>query len=419
MAALVCQVRMTSGACSTAAMILTTVFVMMAAAQNSPRDYPQWRGHNRDGSASAFSEPKSWPEKLTRKWKVEVGEGYATPIVAGNTVYSFTRLDGNEVLTAVDAKDGKMLWQTRYAAPYAMSAATRLHGEGPKATPLLHNRKLYTLGIGGMASAFDARSGELVWQKQAPAEQPFYGAAASPLGYKGLVIIHPGNYGPLTAVTANTGDIKWAANGDGAYASPILADLAGTLQVVSMTQKNVIGVSLEDGTILWQHPWAPGMQTITPILYGENIIITGHNAGVSAIKPVNRGGKWVVESLWETKDVSMFLSNPVLIHDTLFGLSHRDSGRLFALDARTGKVLWLGPPREATNTAVVKSGDLLFLLNDNAELIVARSTTGGLESLKRYTVAESATWAQPAISGNRLFIKDVSSLALWTLPDAR
>jgi hypothetical protein len=110
----------------------------------------------------------------------------------------------------------------------------------------------------------------------------------------------------------------------------------------------------------------------------------------------------------------MYVSNPVVIADTLFGLSHRARGQFFAIDARTGKVLWLGPPREATNTAVVKAGNLLFLLNDNAELIVARSSQTGFEPLKRYTVADSATWAQPTISGNRVFVKDVTSLALWT-----
>jgi hypothetical protein len=111
----------------------------------------------------------------------------------------------------------------------------------------------------------------------------------------------------------------------------------------------------------------------------------------------------------------MFLSNPVLIGETLFGLSERSSGQFFALDAKSGKTLWLGQPREATNTAIIKASELLFLLNDNAELIVARSNRNGFEPLKRYTVADSATWAQPAISGQRIFVKDVSTLALWML----
>src|SRR5688500_10928016 len=76
---------------------------MAATAQTSPQDYPQWRGVNRDGAASAFAEPKSWPERLTLKWKADVGEGYGTPIVIGNRVYTLTRQNGNEVMTARDA----------------------------------------------------------------------------------------------------------------------------------------------------------------------------------------------------------------------------------------------------------------------------------------------------------------------------
>jgi len=52
---------------------------------------------------------------------------------------------------------------------------------------------------------------------------------------------------------------------------------------------------------------------------------------------------------------------------------------------------------------------------DDASLTVARASRTGFEPVKRYSVADSATWAQPAISGNRVFIKDVSSLGLWTL----
>jgi outer membrane protein assembly factor BamB len=139
--------------------IVTVVLSGSAAtafAQNSPQDYPQWRGRNRDGSASAFAEPKAWPEKLTRKWKVEVGEGYGTPIIIGKRVYAFTRRGGNEVMMALDAATGKIVWQTGYLAPPLTpgSVAAR-HGDGPKATPLFHNGKLYTLGLSGTVSAFE------------------------------------------------------------------------------------------------------------------------------------------------------------------------------------------------------------------------------------------------------------------------
>jgi outer membrane protein assembly factor BamB len=392
----------------------------VAAAQGS-RDYTQWRGPNRDGSAAAFSEPKSWPEMLTLKWKVDVGPGYATPIVVGNRVYTHIRRNENEVAMALDADNGKVIWETSYPAPYKMNPATKNHGPGPKSTPLFANGKLYTMGITGILSAFDAGSGTLLWQTPAAAVDPLYGAATSPMADRGLIIVHVGGHdqGALTAYDANTGAVKWSWPGDGpAYSSPIVADLGGTRQVVTITQKNIVGVDATTGELLWQRPWPtrPNNNSITPLLYGtDTIIASGYERGVAALKPVKRNGTWEVDTLWETQEVSMFMSNPVLVGDTLYGLSQKNSGQFFTLDAKTGKVLWLGTPREATNTALVKSGDVLFLLNDDAELIVAKTSQTGIEPLRRYTVAENATWAQPTISGNRVFVKDVSSLALWTL----
>ena len=386
-----------------------------AAGAGSLQDYPQWRGQNRDGAASGFTAPPSWPDTLVRKWKVNVGEGYATPLVVGNTVYAFTRRDGDEVMAALDAGTGKERWHTSYAAPFTPASPAAAHGAGPKATPAFQDGKLFTLGISGIVAAFDAADGTLLWRTAAPSEPPFFSAASSPVADQGVVIVHPGNYGPLTAFDANTGAIKWTAGDGGFFASPLITTLAGARQVITVTQSNVIGVSIPDGGVLWQYPWPGGVGGTMPVLYGDTVIVGGLNAGVAAFKPAMRDGKWTAETLWETHDVSMYLSNPVVIGDTLFGLSHRASGQFFALDARTGQVLWLGQPREATNTAVVKAGDLLFLLNDDGEMIVARSSRTGFEPLKRYTVADSATWAQPAISGNRVFVKDVSSLTLWTL----
>ena len=397
--------------------VLLVLCAGAAAARSSPQDYPQWRGTNRDGAASAFAEPASWPDTLTRRWKVEVGEGYATPLVVGDTVYVFTRRNGSEVMTALEAATGKELWHTAYPAPYAPATPAAAHGVGPKATPLFHNRRLYTLGITGIVSAFDSITGMLAWQTPAARDHPSYGTAVSPAGDKNLVIVHPGNHGPLTAFDADTGAVKWSGSDRGAYASPIIVELSGVRQVVTMTQESVLGVSLSDGARLWEFPWHTRAtpSAITPILYEETLIVSSQAMGVTALKPIRRAGQWVVDVVWQTRDVSLFLSNPVIVGDTLFGLSEKARGQYFALDAKIGKVLWLGPPRQASNTAIVKAGNLLLLLNDDAELIVARSSRNGFEPLKRYTIADSATWAQPTISGHRVFVKDVTSLSLWTL----
>jgi outer membrane protein assembly factor BamB len=387
--------------------------------QSRPADWPQWRGPNRDGAVASFVEPKAWPEQLTRKWKVDVGIGYATPILIGNRIFVYSRRDDDETLTALEAETGKAIWQSKYPAPYTMHPAAVRHEKGPKSTPTFANGKLYTLGMSGIVTAFDAATGKQLWQKPASVPGPLYGTAMSPLVDRGLVIVHVGshNQGALTAFDANTGAVKWSWTGDGpAYGSPIAADFDGTRQVIVFTQQNLVGVAAASGELLWKRPFTtPSTQnTITPILYGKTLIVSGLGNAVTAFTVIKRGNEWVTENVWQNADVAMYMANAVLAGDAIYGMSQRNSGQFFCLDAKTGKTLWTSAPRQATNAAIVRAGGVLFLLKDDAELIVAKASASAFEPVKRYTVADSATWAEPVISGNRVFVKDHDSVALWS-----
>lgn len=395
---------------------------LAAHAQDSPLDYPQWRGAQRDGTAAAFVEPASWPIGLTRQWQAETGLGYATPILVGDRVYTFGRLDTDEVIMALDAKTGATIWRTAYDAPFRDNAGVSRHGPGPKSTPLFYDGAVYTLGINGVVSAVDATDGTLLWRKPAEAVEPLYATALSPVADDGRVIFHLGgqNDGALTAFDAKSGDTVWIWDGDGpAYASPMVTELDGVRQVVSVTQAHVVGIAADSGELLWERPFVSRStnNSITPIVDGDDVIVTGHDLGVTKFRP-RRGssqGAWTTDTLWETADVSMFMSNPVLSGTTLFGMSHLRSGQFFAIDSVSGATLWRTEGREATNSAVVLAGDLLFLLNNDGDLVVARTNRSGFNQIARYEVSATATWAQPAISGNRVFIKDESNVTLWTV----
>jgi outer membrane protein assembly factor BamB len=375
---------------------------------------------NRDGVVGAFTEPKAWPDQLALKWKVDVGLGYAAPIIVGNRVYVFERREPDEVLRALDAETGKTVWESKYAAPFKPNpAATSKHGTGPKSTPTFANGKLYTLGMSGIVTAFDAATGKQIWQKPAPKVEPLYHTAMSPLVDRGLVILHVGghNNGALTAFSAETGEVRWSWNGDGpGYGSPIAVNLAGTRQVITMTQDNLVGVSAETGELLWRRPFSvrATRNAVTPIVHGESIIVSGLGKDVTAFTVARKGSEWTTTDVWSNTEITMDMSTGVLAGDTLYGFSARNSGQFFALDAKTGKTLWLTPGRQAENAAIVGAGSLLFALEDDAEFVIARTNAVQFEPLKRYTVAQSATWAQPVISGNRVFVRDVNSVSLWT-----
>lgn len=385
------------------------------------QDWPQWRGPNRDGVVASFTAPQVWPDKLKTIWKVPVGLGHSSPVVVGRKVYLHSRQGENEVASCFDLDSGKLLWKDSYQTPYTMNPAAIGHGKGPKSTPVVSNNKLYTFGISGVLSCYETATGKVVWRKefsnQFKATSPYFGSATSPLVHNGLVIVHVGGHdsGALTAFDAETGDVKWSWSGDGpGYASPIVFESGGTTQIVTQTQKSIAGFSAASGGLLWQIPFETEyvQNIVTPVAYKQTLILSGLDKGTMAIRVIKRGNKWETERVWQNADVSMYMNSPVLSGDYLVGLSHKRKGQFFCLDARTGKTLWTTNGREGDNAAILAAGQFLFLLTDGAELIVARSDPKQYEVLKKYSVADSPTWAHPVVVGNRVLIKDASSLAL-------
>ena len=382
-------------------------------------DWTQWRGPNRDGGVLGLTVPASWPEQLTQRWKVEAGLGYASPLIVGTRVFQFSRVGDNEVMTAHDASTAAVVWRTSYPATFQMNNATSAHGPGPKSTPVYGDGRLFAIGMTGAVTAFDAATGKQLWQKPGGPVQPIFTTHAfSPLVDQGRVIFHVGgnNQGALTAFDVATGDVRWSWAGDGpSYGSPVLATIDGVRQIVTLTQTRLIAVDPATGVLLWERPFTNSSVTnaATPIVEGRTVIVS--NGGpVVAVTVTRRAGQWAVEPAWENNDAPYRLSNTVLTDGVLFGLSTRNSGQYFGVDVATGKTLWTSEPRQAANAAILKAGNLWISLESDGELVVARSSRAAFDIVRRYKVSETDTWTQPAVSGNRVFVKDVSTLSLWT-----
>jgi outer membrane protein assembly factor BamB len=385
----------------------------------SPREWSQWRGPARDGAAT-FAAPAAWPASLTKRWEATVGAGHSSPVISGDRVIIHARQGEREVTRALDLTTGKELWRSDYAAPYTMNSAARGHGPGPKSTPAVADGRVFTLGISGILAAHDVATGKLLWRTDAPPAPPEFGTAMSPIVDGSLVIVHLGanDQGALTAFDAATGKPRWRWTGDGpAYASPVLAEIVGTRQLVTQSENSVIGVDPASGQLLWRLPFRTSydQNSITPVVAKDVVIFSGLDNGTTAVRLTRKGATWTPEPLWKNDQVSMYMSSPVVIGGTLYGLSHRNSGQFFAIDVASGRTLWTTPGREGENASIVASGDLLLLSTTNAELIVARAGADKFTELKRYSTAESAVWAHPAVSGNTILVKDVDKLICWTV----
>jgi outer membrane protein assembly factor BamB len=404
-------------------LIAFALLVVQLSAQRPSADWTQWRGPNRDGvAAAAPSDAAAWPAQLTQKWKLEVGLGYATPLIVGNRIYQFARKGDREVMMAIDADSGKVLWETGHSAVFTPMSAAAPHGAGPKSTPVFFNGRLYSIGMTGIVTAHDAASGKQLWQKPGSSVVPMYTTHSfSPIINGQNVIFHLGGHdeGAITAFDLNTGDVRWTWRGDGpGYGSPVVAEFGGTRQIVTITQGKLVGIDVSNGALLWERAFvSPNFtNSTTPIVAGDLLVVSsGNGPPTSAYRVSKKGTQWVVDTAWENPEVPMRLSDAVVAGDVLFGISTRNAGQYFGVDVKTGKTLWTSEGRQAAHAAIARSGDLLFSMEEDGELIVARNSRTALEPLHRYKLSEAATWAQPSYSGNRVFVKDVSTLAMWTL----
>jgi outer membrane protein assembly factor BamB len=400
---------------------VVAALVALLPALGLAADWPQWRGPSRDGVVPGLPPRTAWPEALKPGWKVNVGIGHSSPVVAGGRVFVFTREAEDEVVRSLDLDTGRVLWRQAYAAPYTMNMAAVSHGKGPKSTPVVADGRVFTYGISGILTAMDAATGRVLWRKEFGARfketSPLYGSAMSPMVDRGRLVVHVGGSGSgaLVAFDPATGNVLWEWKGDGpGYSSPVLADLAGVGQVVTFSETHLLAVSAETGALLWKLPFTtPWVQNaITPIVKGDLVIYSGLDQPVRALRVVKKGAAYAAEPVWENTEVGNYMSTPVVVGDRVCGLSNRKKGQLFCLDAATGRTLWLSEGRQGESASILAGGGALYALTTDSELLVIDPAAAAFTLKKRYAVATSPVWSHPVLLADGVLVKDASSLAL-------
>jgi RNA polymerase sigma factor (sigma-70 family) len=403
--------------------------------------WPQWRGPNRDGVVHGVRTPTKWPTTLREEWKVPVGKGVASPVVSGASVYVFAREKDDEFLLCLDLASGKENWRSPpYPAPYRVGAGEG-SGEGrPRSTPAVAAGRVYTFGMTGILSCFDARTGKLLWRKDCQPCLPYGGN--SPLVADGLCIVHYGDsekgktLGGLTAFDAASGEVKWCyADGSRASsASPILVNMAGERQVVTFTSWGLLGVSVANGKKLWgMDGFSPhGALILTPVQYRDLLIAAGNTQPACAIRLEKDDKGITAKEVWKAKGLPLHMSTPVVAGDLLFGMAESKQRQLFCLDARTGQTLWEGPARMGRtdgrlegNAAILNAGSAILFLTSGGRLIVVKPTGTAYEPIAEYVVDDTtpgeggqSTWAHPVFLGDRILVRDALKLRSFRCTEA-
>jgi outer membrane protein assembly factor BamB len=402
--------------------VVVAVFLALTGSSFSPTsragDWPQWRGENRDGKVTGFTAPSTWPKELTQKWKVKVGEGVATPALVGDKLYVFSWENEKEYIRCLEAESGKEIWNSDYDAAKAGRPADKF--AGARSSPTVHGGKVVTLGVQGTLSCMNAATGEKIWRKDTEGHPRFF-TSSSPIAVDGLCIAQFGGEGKggIAAYDLEKGSEKWKWTDDGtAYASPVLLTVDGTKMIVAETDRNVVGLGLTDGKLLWKTPFvapkgAGNYNSSTPIVDGQTVIFSGSSRGTKAIKIEKSGDDFAAKELWNNKDASVVYNTPVAHNGLVFGLTSKNS--LFCIDAE-GKTAWTSPiDGEQGYGSIVDAGTVLLSLTPSAQLVVYEPSQKEFKELASYKVSSSKTYAYPIISGKRIYVKDKDSVIMFTI----
>lgn len=390
--------------------------------KTKPPARPEWptlRGADRTGVSREGKLLQAWPKGgPPAVWRAtNLGEGFGTVSIAGGRgfVVGFQGID--EVLFALDLKDGKHVWEA------SLGTAARVDHPGARCTPTVDGNRVYALTVGGDLTCVNAQNGKLQWRRSLPRDfggrAGGWGYAESPLIDGDRVICTPG--GPkatLVALNKETGTTVWesavpGSNGAG-YASAIIAEAGDTRMYVQFIAGGVIGVRADDGQFLWRYdkPSNGTANCSAPIDMGGGRIFaaSGYSTGAGMVEVSPKSKSADTREVFFSKAMQNQHGGVVHINGYFYGA--HDPNFLSCIDAKSGKMQWQDrKPGKGAITAA--DGHLIYREEHSGSVMLIEASPVGYREHGRFKVDRnggSAAWAYPVVCDGRLYIRDWHTL---------
>ena len=360
-------------------------------------DWPQWRGANRNGisaeSGLLAAFPAGGPQKI---WTANIGAGYSTVVASGGRVYGMGNYGDQDLVSCLNAATGKVLWSYRYpqgAGDYS----------GPRATPTIHEKKVYTISREGLALCLDAVTGKVIWQKNICAETrasaPRWGIAGSPLIERNLAIYNVGANG--VALDKNTGRVVWNSGAEtGGYASAVAFTAGGRRGVAVFGKDKLTAVDPASGRVQWEYPWQTSydVNAADPIFSGDDVFISSNYGKGGSLLRISGGRP---AKVWENRSMKNHFNSCVLVGGTLYG---NDENTLRGIDFATGAERW--NMRGMGKGGLIAAEGKLFALTERGELTLIRANPTRFEELGRAKILSGECWASPVLANGLLYCRN-------------
>jgi outer membrane protein assembly factor BamB len=388
------------------------------ATEAAPATWPGFRGPRRDGIIRGVSIATEWTRTPPVEiWRRPIGPGWSSFAVSGDLVYTQEQRGDDEIVSCYRLSNGEPVWTHRDPARFWESNG----GAGPRGTPSVHNGRVYALGATGIVNALDARTGKVIWSRNAAkdtgAELPGWGFTSSPLIVDNVVVV--ATSGRLVGYDAANGNLRWTKQtGGGGYSSPHPITAGGVPQVVLLSAAGATAVSPADGAVLWQHKWeGAGVAIVQPaVVTADDLIVTAGDAmggfGLRRINVAHAGDSWTAQERWTSRGLKPYFNDYVVHEGHVYGF---DGSILSCIELESGERKWKGGRYGHGQLLLLGDQDVMLVLSEEGELALVSATPDGHKELARFKAIEGKTWNHPVLAGDVLLVRNGEEMAAFRL----
>jgi outer membrane protein assembly factor BamB len=381
-----------------------------------PAEWPGFRGPLRDGVIRNVSIDTDWaaspPAEL---WRRPIGPGWSSFAVRGDLLYTQEQRGEEELVSCYRVSTGAPVWRHRDQVRFYESNG----GAGPRATPTIHEDRVFAHGATGILNALDARTGKLIWTRNVASdtkrEVPYWGIASSPLVIDDLVVVAAAS--TLAAYGVGDGALKWQGpRYGGGYSSPHRLTLDGVEQIVLLGGPGAISVNPSDGKVLWIHDWEPGPMVQPAVTDDGDILVNNVTAtgGVATrrLHVTRAGGEWKLEEKWTSNGLKPNFNDFVVHEGHAYGF---DNNILASINLETGERAWKGGRYGNGQLVLLKDQDVLLVTSEDGELALVSATPDKYTEIAKMRIFESKTWNHPVIVRDLLLVRNGEEMAAFKL----
>jgi outer membrane protein assembly factor BamB len=389
-------------------------------------DWPEFRGRDRDGvvrGLKSSSLRRDWRSQPPRElWRHPVGLGWSSFAVVGHRAFTQEQRGTDEVVVCYDFLTGAELWSHADRSRFS----EQMGGDGPRATPTIHDGKLFALGAAGILKCLDAATGSLVWSVNIltdnNATNISWGMAGSPLVIDDVVIVTPGGKtgGSVAAYDRETGKKSWSSgDNQAAYVAPQRLDVDGrpvvliydaiALHVLDPRTGVALGPAFSwanDAKINCTQPavWQTGDQI--------NILVGSGYAKGCVLLSLDHPGEqdWSLVRKWDTTQLKPKFNSAVIRDGHVYGL---DEGVLTCLRLSDGGRRWKQGRFGFGQMLLID--DLLLIQAESGDVVLVDANPEKFHEVTRFTALTNKSWNHPVVAHGKLLVRNGEEAACFEL----